>query len=149
MVQKRTDKKNQKIVEMSKMNTTCPNLHNSDKAVFKGIFVSVNAYAKQRKKRKKEILNQQPKFPSYETRKNENKLNLKQLEERKIHRRGDKQIILKIEKIKPKVYSLQNSAINTIFETQFLIEELILQFPITRIICGPSSRWENMLALEP
>ena len=107
MGQKRTDKKNQKIVEMSKMNTTCPNLRNSDKAVFKGVFVSVNAYTK--KKKKKESLNQQPKFPSYETRKNENKLNLKQSEERKIHRRGNKQIILKIEKIKPKVHSAKFS----------------------------------------
>ena len=57
---------------MSKMNTTCPNLRNSDKAAFKRRFVPVNAYSK-----KKEILNQQPKFPSYETGKNENKLNLK------------------------------------------------------------------------
>ena len=72
---------------------------------------------------KKEILNQQPKFPSYESRKSENKLNLKQSEEKRICRRGNKSIILKIEKIKPKVYSLQNSAINTTFETQFLIEE--------------------------
>lgn len=103
---------------MSKMNTACPNLHNSDKAVFKRRFVSVNAYTK-----KKEIFNQQPKFPSYETTKNENKLNLKYSEEKRIHRRGNKQIILKIEKIKPKVYSLQKSAINTTFETQFLIEE--------------------------
>ena len=56
MGQKRTDKKNQKIVEMSKMNTTCPNLRNSDKAVFKGVFVSVNAYTK-KKKRKKSLIN--------------------------------------------------------------------------------------------
>ena len=55
MGQKRTDKKNQKIVEMSKMNKTCPNLRNSDKAVFKGVFVSVNAYTK--KKRKKSLIN--------------------------------------------------------------------------------------------
>lgn len=72
MGQKRTDKKYQKTVEMSKMNTTCPNLCNSDKAAFKRRFVSVNAYSK-----KKEIFNQQPKFPSYETGKNENKLNFK------------------------------------------------------------------------
>ena len=41
---------------MSKMNTTCPNLRNSDKAVFKGVFVSVNAYTK-KKKRKKSLIN--------------------------------------------------------------------------------------------
>lgn len=40
---------------MSKMNKTCPNLRNSDKAVFKGVFVSVNAYTK--KKRKKSLIN--------------------------------------------------------------------------------------------
>lgn len=49
MGQKRTDKKYQKTVEMSKMNTTCPNLCNSDKAAFKRRFVSVNAYSKKKK----------------------------------------------------------------------------------------------------
>lgn len=34
---------------MSKMNTACPNLRNSDKAVFKRRFVSVNAYTKKKR----------------------------------------------------------------------------------------------------